>query len=99
MNDEIIEDHACQGKKSKRDESYYASSFCYWLPDYVQSSMPSSSGLSWTGGAYGDKLKSMGGAVTGTGKCVKLVACHNNARDKKGNVDKSSHAEVVQRSC
>jgi len=82
--DELVEGHICQ-KKGSREESYYATSLCYWLPE-ISSKSSRHSLLYWKGGKY-SKAKSLCGGMTGSGVCARCSVCHNNARDDDGDVE------------
>merc|ERR1719401_359932 len=83
VKDEIVSGHACQ-KRGNRDETYYASSLCYWLPEITDGSARHLKGaLTWRGGKYPGG-KSLGDSIAGAGMCVKAATCHNNARGEDG---------------
>jgi hypothetical protein len=82
--DELVEGHACQ-KRGSREETYYATSLCYWLPE-ISSESQSYPVLAWKGGKY-SKAKSLCRGMTGSGVCAKCSVCHNNARDVDGDVE------------
>jgi len=88
--EEIVEGHYCQ-KRGERDETYYASSFCYWVPEYQYSKDEKTSGLSWSGG------ESFGAVSTldKKGECVKYSFCHNNGRGKGGASKASGFIETL----
>jgi hypothetical protein len=82
--DEIVEGHTCQ-KRGSREETYYATSLCYWLPE-ISSKSSRYSLMYWKGGKYSN-AKSLCGGMTGSGVCAKCSVCHNNARDDDGDVE------------
>ena len=73
--EEIVAGHTCQ-QLGSREETYYASGFCYWLPA-IHSGLrdhENEVGLAlWEG-----SLLALG--VSGEGKCIKVSTCHNNGR-------------------
>jgi len=92
--EEIVQHHFCQ-KRGSRDETYFASSFCYWLPEFKDGARTAAgSPLIWQGGKY-PQGKSLGMLASASGKCMRLSVCHNNAQGEKGDVDKHSFYEEV----
>lgn len=95
VKEEIVTGHAC-AKRGNRDETYYASSFCYWLPEFSErSARRQDAGLVWKGGRYPNGKK-LGGKVDGSGKCLKVAACHNNAHAADGDVNKQTFVEEIR---
>jgi len=82
--DELVEGHACQ-RRGSREETYYATSLCYWLPE-ISSKSSGQPLLTWKGGKY-SRAKSLCPGMTGQGVCAKCSVCHNNARDDDGDVE------------
>jgi len=93
VKEEIVSGHTCAKKTQQRDETYYASSFCYWLPD-IQHKVHQAPGLAWVGGAYPNGHQLCQG-LAASGKCLKCSACHNNGRDADGTVDRTAFAEEI----
>jgi hypothetical protein len=97
LREEIVSGHTCS-KKGSRDETYYATSFCYWLPEIQASDGRRSpgAGLKWIGGAYSKHEYGKEQChMSGSGKCLKCSICHNNARDEDGQVGKTQFAEEL----
>ncbi|CAE7677016.1 unnamed protein product [Symbiodinium sp. CCMP2456] len=94
VKEEIVKGHSC-ARRGARDETYYATSFCYWLPEISAHRQRSSGGLTWKGGAYPKGIPLFKG-VQGQGKCVKCSVCHNNARGDHGDVAKTDFVEVLE---
>ena len=94
VKEEIVKGHSC-ARRGARDETYYATSFCYWLPEISAHSERTSAGLTWKGGAYPNGIILFKG-VQGQGKCVKGSVCHNNARGDNGGVAKTDFVEVLE---
>ena len=94
VKEEIVKGHSC-ARRGARDETYYATSFCYWLPEISAHSERTSAGLTWKGGAYPNGIILFKG-VQGQGKCVKCSVCHNNARGDNGGVAKTDFVEVLE---
>jgi len=96
--EEVVGLHTCKKRnaegKAKRDQTYFASSLCYWLPDIDQLRQPSPVGIQWTGGPQG--TTSMCNMLTGKGKCVKCSMCHNNAISPDGKVSYTAFPEEIQ---
>lgn len=93
VKEDIVAAHTC-ARRGEADETYYASSFCYWMPEFTKHQRTAPS-LLWRGGAY-PAGKSLHRGVDGySGVCVKMAICHNNARDDGGDVDKTSFLETV----
>jgi hypothetical protein len=90
---EIVKGHTC-ARRGARDETYYASSYCYWMPE-IQAGSNKPPGLSWIGGAHPTGKELSRGNVNGNGKCVKFSVCHNNGRDDDGAVDKTPFIEEL----
>ncbi|CAE7208583.1 unnamed protein product [Symbiodinium sp. CCMP2592] len=91
--EEIVAGHRCQ-QHGSREETYYASSFCYWLPE-IHDTMRTMPLLKWRGGPY-PKVLDMGKDVRyRRGKCVKAAVCHNNGQTDDGTVTSTSFAEEV----
>jgi len=78
LKDEIAAEHTC-ATKGRRDETYYASSLCYWIPDIKDPEMSDNFGLAWQ---TPDNIEEMCPGISRGkgGKCVKCSVCHNNAR-------------------
>lgn len=95
VKEEIVAGHAC-AKRGARDQTYFASSFCYWLPELEpqQQLQPQGPGLKWLGGAYPDG-RELGAALAGGGKCLRSTVCHNNARNEERRVDADAAVEEL----
>ena len=70
--EEIVAGHTCQ-ELGSREETYYASGFCYWLPEIegLKDHENQVALVQWEG-----SLLALG--VKGAGKCIKVSVCHNN---------------------
>jgi len=95
--EEIVKGHYCQKPGIAREQTYYASSFCYWIPEgekYTHNQGQTPSGLSWSG----DKVEPFDAVSTQNhrGKCVKSSYCHNNARGKGGDFHASGFIEEIE---
>lgn len=96
---EIVNGHTCQ-KRGQRDDTYYASSLCYWIPDNAadQYMQRTDKVLVWKGGQkYSSSSKDFCKGfmeLVQAGQCVKCATCHNNARGDEGAVQSTSF--VVQ---
>jgi len=96
--EEVVGLHTCkkrsdEGKSGGRDQTYYASSLCYWLPDIERVREPKTVGLQWNGGSEG--RKSLCNVLSGAGKCVKCSVCHDNAISASGKVSSSAFPEEI----
>jgi len=94
LKDELATGHVCN-KVGERDQTYYASSLCYWIPeikekprDHVQGAQ--GPGLKWILKEPGQQLCK---PFTGSGQCVKCAVCHNNGRSKDGSVTATAFQE------
>ena len=78
--EEIVTGHTCQ-KAASSEDSYYASSFCYWVPEILTASWPKPM-LRWQGGSYTSGATVIDGRSFPDselrGKCIKASVCHNN---------------------
>jgi len=91
-NYDTVQGHVCQSGGSY-DESYSASSLCYWRPD-VDANRAQHWGLNWRGG-YGP-TEFCAGLQAGTGVCARCVVCHDNSRDRDAQVDVGfTRAEII----
>jgi predicted nucleic acid-binding Zn-ribbon protein len=91
VKEEIVMGHFC-AERGSRDETYFASSFCYWMPEILSASdvgnrhrAPNAPGLAWKGG----DSKLLINYPRSSGQCVMSAVCHNNAIDANGAVSKS----------
>lgn len=97
VKDEISGGHYCNNVYD-RDQTYYASSMCYWLPE-IQGAFDGASpeaegpGLKWVTPESG---RQMCGAFTGSGQCMKCSVCHNNGRNKEGIAGWTAMQDVVE---
>jgi len=89
---DTVQGHVCQSGGSY-DESYSASSLCYWRPD-AGSTQQTHWGLNWRGG-YGPREFCRGLNVE-PGVCARCVVCHDNSRDRDAQVDVGfTRAEII----
>lgn len=94
LKDEIVKGHSCNGVGA-RDQTYYASSLCYWIPEIKAPPSESNQGtkgpgLKWLKGEPGKQLCKK---FEGSGQCVKCAVCHNNGRTKTGDVTATAFQE------
>jgi len=94
LKDEIVSGHVCN-KHGSRDQTYYASSLCYWIPqikaapeESIQGSQ--GPGLKWIKQEPGQQLCKK---FSGDGECVKCAVCHNNGRTETGDVNATAFQE------
>jgi len=80
---DVVQGHSCQ-KVGNYDDSYSASSLCYWHPD-TEHAAPQGWGLRWRGGVGGSEWCT--GLAKQSGVCAKCTLCHDNARDRDAAVD------------
>lgn len=86
--DEVLRNHKCASRGS-RDQTYYASSLCYWVPDVPTAQRSDDGmgiGLEWTGSLLHTDERMCTAGFTQKGKCMKCSVCHNNARNMEGKV-------------
>jgi hypothetical protein len=98
IKEEVANKHWCaKPGHGSDDQTYYASSFCYWLPEIQKEGEQSQNvGLVWDYGrdVPGDThRKPMCGGLSGAGKCMKCTACHNNALSADALLGLTSQAE------
>jgi len=96
IREEVTRNHFC-AKRGARDQTYYASSMCYWIP-LIKNEAPRSTngvGLAWTGSQTGGNGPICSGIETKAGKCVKCSTCHNNAISTNGRPNATSWAEEI----
>ena len=93
VKEEIVQGHAC-AHRGFRDETYYASSFFYWLPEF-ESTKRLQGGLTWRGGAYPKGMNLVVNAGY-SGRCIQLSVCHNNARGERGAVSYTGFVQEKQ---
>jgi len=94
LKDEIAKEHTC-ATKGRRDETYYASSMCYWIPDIADPNLDDSFGLQWEGGPSNGMDMCPGVAQGEGGRCVKCSVCHNNGRAALKKVTATPFAETI----
>ena len=89
--EEIVRGHRCQKHGGVREHTYYAASFCYWIPEIFDTwTRPLQPLLNWQGGQYTsgspliDGTEIEKGGLEGT--CVKASTCHNNGQEDDGTV-------------
>lgn len=93
---DTVQGHACQ-RNGRYDNSYYATSLCYWHPE--TEGLPTGGrsnhwGLSWRGG-YGPR-EFCGGLGIQSGVCARCSVCHDNSRDHDAQVDTATpNVEII----
>jgi hypothetical protein len=95
VKEEIAFAHHCakDGNAAADDQVYYASSFCYWLPDITQEEeIKPDIGLNWVNGRDVPR-KPLCGGLSGAGKCMKCTSCHNNALSRDSMLSFTTQAE------
>lgn len=90
---DTVQGHACQAN-GWYDNSYSASSLCYWHPE-TEHIAPQHWGLSWRGG-YGPR-EFCGEIGIQRGVCARCNVCHDNSRDSDAAVDLGNdhHLEII----
>jgi len=93
---DVVQGHACQHDSSSYDNSYYATSLCYWHPEsqHIESQhIDRAWGLGWSGSAREDWC---GDIRTQFGVCARCSVCHDNARDRDASADKeAARLEII----
>jgi len=90
---DTVQGHACQ-TRGRYDDSYYASSMCYWSPDAGSRNSNIHWGLNWQGG-YG-ATEFCQGRVPAPGTCARCSVCHDNSRDRDARVDADNVAGILE---
>jgi len=94
LKDELAAGHVCN-KVGERDQTYYASSLCYWIPEIKDTPTDNNAGAQGPGLKWVMKEgeQQLCKSFTGSGQCVKCAVCHNNGRSKDGNVSATAFQE------
>jgi len=94
LKDELATGHVCN-KVGTRDQTYYASSLCYWIPEIKDTPKDNTQGAQGPGLTWVMKegTKQLCQPFSGSGQCVKCAVCHNNGRSKDGNVTATAFQE------
>lgn len=90
---DVVQGHTCQDV-GHYDDSYYASSLCYWHPEKPHGPPPGSQpwGIGWKGGQHPSREPSAWcGGARASGVCARCSMCHDNARDRDAVVDAFHH--------
>jgi len=91
---DIVRGHFCQSR-GRRAETYYASAYCYWLPDVEAPGAPRGGDtMHWEGGPahFGSVLLAR---ESGAGACVKAMVCHDNARNEDASPRRTTFREQL----